>query len=308
MSDFSKGGGNPESGQPIKTTLAGAAEAQLLPSASSSRRGQIMPLDVQHQEFGSGWRGYRKADVQAYLSEVAQSLEADLRERAAIEQRLSEMQRQIQDYKAAEDELRRTVVAAERIGHELKEQSRQEAMLTVQKAEHRSALLLEVAKNREQEALERHESRLRELESTFSVRRAQLESLYQAQEHELENRARERSAALEREFSARHADLSGRLSSAHTEYAQFMSQYRAVSQAFAQAANAHLLPDTAGLASYQIGEGTVSKSQRPSAVELSKAGQSGAPPSGAQQSGAQQPNTKQLSPEVAAVQIEEQRF
>lgn len=267
-----------------------------------------MPLDVQHQEFAAGWRGYHKGEVRTYLSEVAQSLEADLRERAATEQRLSEAQRHIQEYRAAEDELRRTVVAAERIGHELKEQSRQEAMLTVQKAEHRSALLLEIAKNREQEASERHESRLRELESTFSVRRAQLEALYQAQEHELENRARERSAALEREFSARHADLSGRLSSAHTEYAQFMSQYRAVSQAFAQAANAHLLPDTAGLASYQIGEGTVSKSEkRPGKVELSKV-KLNVEPGGAERPNANPTTSKPPSPEVAAVQIEEQRF
>ncbi len=250
---------------------------------------QLTPLDVQHQEFAASWRGYRKGDVRAYLSEVAQALEASLRERAQLTLRLEDLQRQVQDYRNAEDELRRTVVAAERIGHELKEQSRHEALLTIQDAENRAALLTEAAKNREQEALSRHETRLRELESTFSVRRAQLESLYQAQEHELENRARERSAALEREFSARYADLSGRLSAAHAEYAQFMSQYRAVSQAFAQAANTHLLPDTPGLPNRRIGDAAAK-----------------AVPS----KGVPEPltETKDLSPEAAAVQIEEQRF
>ncbi|WP_181391925.1 DivIVA domain-containing protein [Deinococcus irradiatisoli] len=240
----------------------------------------LTPLDVQHREFATGLRGYRKGDVRAYLAEVAQALEAGLRERAQLNQRLLEAQRQIQEYKDAEDELRRTVVAAERIGHELKEQARQEAALTLQDAQNRAALLSETARTREQEALSRHEARLRELEATFSVRRAQLEALYQTQEHELENRARERSGALEREFSARYADLSGRLSAAHAEYAQFMSQYRAVSQAFAQAANTHLLPDAAELPHRQIAEG---KPQAPS----------GPAP---------------LSPEVAAVHIEEQRF
>ncbi len=271
---------SPPSGQreEIPETLPSSASDSLPPLGFAA---PITPLDVQHHEFAAGLRGYRKGDVRAYLAEVAQALEAGLRERAHLTQRLQDAQRQIHEYKDAEDELRRTVVAAERIGHELKEQSRQEAALTLQDAQNRAALLNETAKAREQEALARHEARLRELEATFSLRRAQLEALYQAQEHELENRARERSGALEREFSARYADLSGRLSAAHAEYAQFMSQYRAVSQAFAQAANTHLLPDPAGLPHRQIAEG-----QRPVANGPSEA----------------------LSPEVAAVHIEEQRF
>ena len=274
---------------------ARGTELGLLPSTGQPSPGSsLTPLDVQHRTFAAGWRGYRQSDVRAYLAEVAQALEAGLRERAQLAQRLQELQRQVHDYKDAEDELRRTVVAAERIGHELKEQARQEAMLTLQEAEHRSALMTDVAKNREQEALARHESRLRELESTFSLRRAQLESLYQAQEQELEHRARERSATLEREFSARYADLSGRLSAAHAEYAQFMSQYRAVSQAFAQAANTHLLPEAGGLPHRQIGDMPVPEPRtllgRSTASTTVKA------------------EGTALSPEAAAVQIEEQRF
>ena len=290
---------NSPSTNPLNSADAKAASIStpsLQPGASFAPLGnpaaQLTPLDVQHQEFATSWRGYRKGDVRAYLSEVAQALEASLRERAHLTQRLEDVQRQVQDYRNAEDELRRTVVAAERIGHELKEQSRHEALLTIQDAENRAALLTEAAKTREQEALSRHEARLRELESTFSVRRAQLESLYQAQEHELENRARERSAALEREFSARYADLSGRLSAAHAEYAQFMSQYRAVSQAFAQAANTHLLPDTPGLPNRRIGDAASPPTKAPAsnaAVDPRSGG-------------------KDLSPEAAAVQIEEQRF
>lgn len=258
----------------------------------------LTPLDVQHRSFAAGWRGYRQGEVRTYLSEVAQALEAGLRERAQLTQRLQELLSQVHEYKDAEDELRRTVVAAERIGHELKEQARQEAMLTLQEAEHRAALIQDVSKNREQEALARHESRLRELESTFSVRRAQLESLYQVQEHELEHRARERSATLEREFSARYADLSGRLSAAHAEYAQFMSQYRAVSQAFAQAANTHLLPDTPGLPHRQIGD-------MPAPEPRSLLSRSAAP---AVKAADTVLSHETPTPEAAAVQIEEQRF
>lgn len=283
------------SGPESRSAQAPDLLAGLLPSTGQPSPGSsLTPLDVQHRTFAAGWRGYRQGDVHTYLAEVAQALEAGLRERAQLTQRLQELQRQVHDYKDAEDELRRTVVAAERIGHELKEQARQEAMLTVQEAEHRAALTLDVSKNREQAALARHESRLRELESTFSLRRAQLESLYQAQEHELEHRARERSATLEREFSARYADLSGRLSAAHAEYAQFMSQYRAVSQAFAQAANTHLLPDAGSLPHRQIAD-------MPAPEPRTLPGRSAAPATG-------KAADATLSPEAAAVQIEEQRF
>ena len=250
-----------------------------------AREPQLTPLDVQHREFGAAWRGWRKDEVRAYLLDVAQSLEAGLRERAGLMARVQSLGRQVQDYRESEDELRRTLVAAERISSELRDQAKQEAALTVQEAENRAALLSKETANREQATSAKHESRLRELESAFSLRRAQLEALSQAQEHDLETRSRDRLAILESEFSARYAELSGRLSSAHAEYAQFMSQYRAVSQAFAQAANTHLPLENPSLP-HRLSESlsTVSKVQSAPSERATE------------------------TPEAAAVQIEEQRF
>ena len=224
-------------------------ETSLRASDSEVPGPHLTPMDVQNQEFGSGWRGFRREEVRSYLLEVAQALEVGLRERAGLLSRLQALQSQVQQYRDGEDELRRTLIATERISHELREQARQAAELTLREAENRAALSEEKIKAREQEVAARHDSRLRELEAAFSLRRAQLEALHQAQEHDLETRARDRNAVLERDFSVRHAELSGRLSAAHAEYAQFMSQYRAVSQAFAQAASLHLLPENPGLPS-----------------------------------------------------------
>ena len=260
----------------------------------------LTPMDVQNQEFASGWRGFRKEEVRSYLLEVAQALEVGLRERAGLLSRIQALQAQVQKYRDGEDELRRTLVATERISHELREQARQEAELTVREAENRAALTTEQTKAREQDAAARHESRLRELEAAFSLRRAQLEALYQAQEHDLETRARDRNAVLEREFSLRHADFSGRLSAAHAEYAQFMSQYRAVSQAFAQAANLRLLPENPGLPS-RIDESRIDEGKLVDESKLDQLralGQVSQPPS--EQGTAENP--------AAAVIIEEQRF
>ncbi|WP_293911541.1 DivIVA domain-containing protein [Deinococcus sp.] len=292
------------------------------------------PIEVQRQEFAAAMRGYKKSDVRMYLSEVSQTLEDGLRERAELHTRLGAALRQLQIHRETEDELRRTLIAAERIGAELKEQARQEAMLTIQGAENKVRLLEGHAAVREQEASTRHESRLRELEATFSLRRAQLEAQCRDQEHELEIRSRERSAVLEREFSVHYADLSGRLSAAQAEYAQFMSQYRAVSQAFAQAAHTHLMPELPSLPNglpnslhSRLGDAimerleTLTEPPRPTPAAPTANPMIATPPaeipifvtpseSAKHVAGTAvtvQPGM-QPSPEAAAVQIEEQRF
>ncbi len=209
----------------------------------------LSPMDTLHRRFPTVMRGYRKEDVHLFLSEISQQLEAHLQERNELYQKIHELEEQVEHYRNAEDELRRTVVAAERISHELREQTKREASNMLQEAEQRAMLLAEQATTREREALASHDARMTELEATFSARRAALERHYQQQEHALETRARERSGQLEREFSSRYAEVSGRLTSAHAEYANFMAQYRAVSQAFAQAANTQLLPENPALLS-----------------------------------------------------------
>lgn len=208
---------------------------------------RISPMEAMHHRFPTALRGYRKEDVHHFLNQVSQQLENHLQERAELYQQIQELQQQIQNYRHAEDELRRTVVAAERISHELREQTKREANHILQEAEQKAQLITEQAATREREALITHDARMTELEGTFAARRSNLEQHYQQQEHALEARARERSAQLEREFSARYAELSGRLTNAHAEYANFMAQYRAVSQAFAQAANTQLLPENPAL-------------------------------------------------------------
>lgn len=207
----------------------------------------LSPMETLHHRFPTALRGYRKEDVHEYLQRMSQQLEAHLQERAELQQRIQELQQRVEQYREAEDELRRTVVAAERISHELREQTKREAQTMLQDAKQKAQLLSEQALSREREALLTHDARMTELESAFAQRRSQLEQQYQQREHALEARARERSAQLEREFSARYAELSGRLTSAHAEYANFMAQYRAVSQAFAQAANTQLLPENPAL-------------------------------------------------------------
>lgn len=89
----------------------------------------LTPLDVRYQEFPTGFRGYRKEAVRAYLARVAEVMEGLIGENEALKERLKGLEEEVARLKEAEGELKRAVVAAEKIARELKAQAEREAEL-----------------------------------------------------------------------------------------------------------------------------------------------------------------------------------
>jgi cell division initiation protein len=89
----------------------------------------LTPLDIRYQEFPTGLRGYQKEAVRAYLAQVAEAMEALIRENEGLRERLKALEEENARLKEAEGELKRAVVAAERIARELKAQAEREAEL-----------------------------------------------------------------------------------------------------------------------------------------------------------------------------------
>ena len=96
---------------------------------------KLSPLDIQHQEFDSAMNGYKKQQVRDFLERVADSFEELLRDNQSLESELEAQGERLEELQVGELELRRTVVSAERIGNQMKEQAEREAKLTLQKAE-----------------------------------------------------------------------------------------------------------------------------------------------------------------------------
>lgn len=95
---------------------------------------RLSPLDIQHMEFEKGVSGYRKAHVRAFLERVAAEREELLKEVQIARDQISEQQRRIESLESAEADLRQAVIAAERIGNQMKENAREEARLIVERA------------------------------------------------------------------------------------------------------------------------------------------------------------------------------
>lgn len=96
---------------------------------------RLSPLDIQHMEFERGVSGYRRSQVRAFLERVAAEREELLKELQTLRDEVEEQERRIESLESAETDLRQAVIAAERIGNQMKDNARREAELILEGAE-----------------------------------------------------------------------------------------------------------------------------------------------------------------------------
>jgi cell division initiation protein len=96
---------------------------------------RITPLDVRKQEFRKGMRGLDPDEVYAFLATVADEYEAALNDNKALRERLLELDDKVQEYRTIERTLRDTLVTAERVTVESKDNARREASLIIKEAQ-----------------------------------------------------------------------------------------------------------------------------------------------------------------------------
>ncbi len=96
---------------------------------------RITPLDVRKQEFRKAMRGLDADEVYAFLSTVADEYEAVLNDNKALRERLLELDDKVQEYRSIERTLRDTLLTAERVTVEAKDNARREATLIVKEAQ-----------------------------------------------------------------------------------------------------------------------------------------------------------------------------
>jgi cell division initiation protein len=95
---------------------------------------KITPVDIQHKQFKKALQGYAREDVDAYLDEIIESMEADIEERGRLEAEINELRDKVSHFKAMEDSLQSTLVLAQRTADELKANAYKEVDLAKQRA------------------------------------------------------------------------------------------------------------------------------------------------------------------------------
>jgi cell division initiation protein len=143
---------------------------------------RVSPMDMRQQRFKTAMRGYDRTEVVAFLTEAADDYEHALREIDRLRGDLMRMEALLADHRQRENNLRDTLLTAQRLSEELKESAQTEAKLIVREAQGRADLLLQKAQVRLEELdHDVNEMKLRRRDAEGSVE-ATIQALYRALE------------------------------------------------------------------------------------------------------------------------------
>ncbi|HVM69500.1 MAG TPA: DivIVA domain-containing protein [Gaiellaceae bacterium] len=122
----------------------------------------LTPVEIRHIQLRKGFRGYRRAAVDALLAEIAASFEDVWRDRADLADKVEALEGDLKRHKELEELLRTTLVSAERSAAEMRDQARREAAHIVEEA-HGEARAIARRAAAERERLEGEIRRIRAL-------------------------------------------------------------------------------------------------------------------------------------------------
>jgi len=112
---------------------------------------KILPMDIQRQSFGQKFRGFDREEVRAYLAIVAEEVAALQSERDRLDQEVRNLNGLLDEHRQREVILKNTLLTAQRVSEEIKENARKQAENVVKEAELQGDKLIELAQSRAHE-------------------------------------------------------------------------------------------------------------------------------------------------------------
>ena len=123
----------------------------------------LTPVDIQQKKFKTGL-GYNKDDVNSFFHEVSISYEELYRSNAELKERVITMEDSLQHYKSTEDNLKKSLLLAEKNSEESKTNAAREARNIEAEARSRANEIVKDA----HEQLAEMETRMKELEIRYA--------------------------------------------------------------------------------------------------------------------------------------------
>jgi cell division initiation protein len=109
---------------------------------------KVTPLDLRQAQFRTKLRGYDPDEVTPLLADAALELEQALKEIDQLRQDLVRNDSQLAEHKERENALRNTLLTAQRLADQIKENAETEARTILREAESRADLILQKAQGR----------------------------------------------------------------------------------------------------------------------------------------------------------------
>ncbi len=106
---------------------------------------KITPIDISGHRFAKRMRGYDPEEVRSFLNLVSGEFEKLIIEGNALKEDLAQIKSSIADYKERERILKETLLTAQKLAEDIKEEARKEAALVVREAELKGTQLIDQA-------------------------------------------------------------------------------------------------------------------------------------------------------------------
>jgi len=114
-------------------------------------RPRMTPLEVQRREFSRRWKGLDPVEVQQFLADVAEDMEALARENADLDVRLRTLEQENEEHRERERILKQTLLSAQQASEDMRNAARKEGELIIREAQDSSERLTHSALQRSAE-------------------------------------------------------------------------------------------------------------------------------------------------------------
>jgi cell division initiation protein len=109
---------------------------------------KVTPLDLRQAQFRSKLRGFDPEEVTPFLADAATELEQALKEIDRLRQEALRNDSMLEEHRERENALRNTLLTAQRLADQIKENAETEAKTILREAESRADLILQKAQSR----------------------------------------------------------------------------------------------------------------------------------------------------------------
>jgi cell division initiation protein len=116
--------------------------------SSADRHMSVTPIDMRQREFGSAMRGFDRGEVTAFLVEAAGEFEAALRENDRLRQDIIRLETSLQQYRELEGSLKSTLMNAQKVADDMRENAAKESQRLVREAEGQAESLMQAAQGK----------------------------------------------------------------------------------------------------------------------------------------------------------------
>lgn len=137
----------------------------------------ITPMDIHNKEFETGFRGYDKEAVNAFMAELVHDYETLYRDNREMTDKIEQLEKRIAQYEKMEATMNDALVLAQETGENVKNSARKEADLIIQEAEQQRRQIIAEAERQLHEGCEKYAV----IRNEVAVFKARMESLLNSQ-------------------------------------------------------------------------------------------------------------------------------